>query len=144
MEICAIKGGGATPNGKCHFKFPFFLGILPFCMPLKGPRVKVQVLCDHWRLININRKLCNWIKVFHFIFYICWKPSLQNSNDIFKQKTWLSGCWVLYAICIVSKVLFHVFVHLCLQTPWFWIHMKKISCDVRCCLSIWKTKSHKE
>ena len=25
MEICAIKGGGGpTPNGKCHFKFPFF------------------------------------------------------------------------------------------------------------------------
>ena len=27
MEISAIKGGGATPNGKCHFKFPYFLNI---------------------------------------------------------------------------------------------------------------------
>ena len=25
MEICAIQGGGSTPNGKCHFPFPFFL-----------------------------------------------------------------------------------------------------------------------
>ena len=25
LEICAIKGGGGgwTPNGKCHLKFPF-------------------------------------------------------------------------------------------------------------------------
>ena len=23
LEICAIKGGGATPNGKYHLKFPF-------------------------------------------------------------------------------------------------------------------------
>ena len=25
MEIYAIKGGGGSPNGKCHFKFPFFI-----------------------------------------------------------------------------------------------------------------------
>ena len=26
LEICAIKGGGGrTPNGKCHLKFPFWL-----------------------------------------------------------------------------------------------------------------------
>ena len=31
MEICAIEGGGGpTPNGKCHFKFPVFWNI-PLC-----------------------------------------------------------------------------------------------------------------
>ena len=33
LEICAIKGGGPTPNGKNHLKFPFWLfDNLPKCI----------------------------------------------------------------------------------------------------------------
>ena len=104
-----------------------FMGIVP--LPLKAPRVKVQVFCDHWRVININRKLCTWIEFIHFFFCLCWKASIQMT--FFKNFVSYVECFMLFALS--RKFYFMFFVHLCLQTPWFWIHVKNISCDVRCC-----------
>ena len=83
-----------------------FMGIVPLL--LKAPRVKVQVFCDHWRVININRKLCTWIEFIHFFFCLCWKASIQMT--FFKNFVSYVECFMLFALS-----------------------RKNISCDVRCC-----------
>ena len=48
LEICAIKGGGRTPNGKCHLKFPFwFFDSVPYKNTLYFLCITVNI---YWRI----------------------------------------------------------------------------------------------
>ena len=70
LEICAIKGGGSTPNGKNHLKFPFWLfDTLPYSVEI------LPVICR-----NLSQ-FCQMQSIYSEIISI--------EDDIFKHPIFL-------------------------------------------------------
>ena len=72
----AIKvGGGATPNGKCHLKFPFwFFDSFPYAKSLTN--VIIAVHCHHvkgFRISSVNLT-CQW-QLFEVVEFLSWRHS---------------------------------------------------------------------
>ena len=107
----AIKGGGGrTPNGKCHFKFPFWLSA-PF------PKLRCVMCMLYTNLFYLHRSLCSQLNRIKQVFradstctsrstYLYFWPRLANLLVLVSvgQPTCTSGTGWLTYLCFWPRL----------------------------------------